>query len=123
MSENIEIEFDDPCVTELERCLLLPPTAIMGGKKAFLLNEQEVVRIRGFSFRILAGEHPPPHFHVRCGGEENSFRLDNGEPLHPNNGLRRRFTAIREWYDEHRQKLVDAWNMNRPTNCPVGPIR
>jgi len=117
MSEHTVIEFDDPCLDQLERCLSLPPVENMNGNEVFLLTEQVV-----FSFRIFAGEHAPPHFHVCHGEEENTFRLDNGVPLHPHNGLRKHFGSIKQWYDEHREKLIDAWNQNRPSNCPVGKI-
>jgi hypothetical protein len=76
----------------------------------------------GLKMYIYANEHPPPHFHVEFSGEENSFRIDNAEPLYPDNGLKRWFKNIRKWHKEHKQELIDAWNRMRPEDCPVGKI-
>lgn len=71
---------------------------------------------------VYADEHPPPHFHVIYNDEENSFRLDDATPLFPNGGLRKWFKNIKKWHGKNKQELYAAWNENRPTDCPVGPM-
>lgn len=73
------------------------------------------------AIHIYANEHPPPHFHVKYGREENSFRIDNGAPLYAQ-GLNKYFKSILKWHREHKEDLIAYWNECRPSNCQVGPI-
>lgn len=86
------------------------------------VQKAEVGRDGGLVIHIYANEHPPPHFHVRFAGEENSFTLDSCEPLHPNRHLQKHFKTIKRWHSRHRAELVEAWNSSRPASCPVGPV-
>jgi len=121
--DSISFEFHDDCVSDLDESLEQGPLVLVNGRETRILNEQTVDHIGGLTVEIRADEHPPPHFHVTYGGEENSFRIDDGAPMHPQNGLKKYFRNINNWYKSNRQKLVDAWNNTRPSDCPVGSIR
>ena len=54
------------------------------GTELVYFEKAAVGTLGGLKMHIYAKEHPPPHFHVKYNGEENSFRLDNAEPLYPN---------------------------------------
>ena len=71
---------------------------------------------------IYSEEHPPPHFHVKYQGQENSFRIDDATPLYPNGDLKKWFKNIKKWHRQNKQELIDAWNNLRPSDCPVGSV-
>lgn len=74
------------------------------------------------AIHIYSDEHPPPHFHVKYGSEENSFRIDDGTPLYAK-GLNKYFKSILRWHQKHKPDLISYWNSTRPSDCPVGPIK
>lgn len=94
-----------------------------GAHEIVYIEKQLLSRFGAFSAHIYADKHPPPHFHVKYNGEENSFSIETGEPLHPNNGLSRYFKNINKWYKKNNLRLIDCWNENRPDNCPAGQIK
>ena len=71
---------------------------------------------------ICSDEHPPPHFHVKCHGEEASFSILDGTRLAGITGLERYDNVIRKWWKENRRALCEIWNKSRPTDCAVGPV-
>ena len=79
-------------------------------------------RLGALQMHIYAGEHPPPHFHVKYQGQENSFRIDDASPLYPNGELKKWFKNIKKWHNENKQELINTWNQSRPFDCPVGSI-
>jgi hypothetical protein len=119
------VDFKDSCIEELGESLDSGPIIKLkeendGIHEIFSIKKQLVARNGGYRFHIYANEHPPPHFHVKYGEEENSFSLLDASPLHPNNGLKKYFKNIKKWHSKNKEKLITAWNSSRPTNCPVG---
>ncbi len=78
--------------------------------------------VGGLKIHVYADEHPPPHFHVKYAGEDNSFSLLDATPLYPNGPLKKWFKNIKKWHAEHQMELIDFWNKMRPQDCPVGII-
>jgi hypothetical protein len=81
-----------------------------------------VARVNGLSIKILADEHPPPHFHVTYQGRDASFSIEDGRRLPNVGGLERFERTITKWWAENRALLITEWNTSRPSDCPVGPI-
>lgn len=116
------ILFNDKCVNDLEECLRKGPIIEYQGQEHRSLNEEYVGSIGGLKISIYANEHPPPHFHVEYNGESNSFSILDGSPMYPKD-LKKYFRNINKWFIKNRVKLIDAWNRNRPANCPIGAIQ
>jgi len=122
-----EVEFTDDSLVDLGQSLDSGPIIELAEESG---KPGDIVRIRkklvaqsgGLNIHIYANEHPPPHFHVKYGEEENSFRIDTAEPLYPDNGLRDYFKNIKKWHKNNRVKIVAAWNHSRPSDCPAGKI-
>ena len=69
---------------------------------------------------IFSPEHAPPHFHVTSrAGLNASFSIENCEHL-AGAVERKQEAAIRKWYQDAKQMLIDKWNETRPANCVVG---
>jgi hypothetical protein len=83
--------------------------------------ERLVDRFGALRIEVFAREHPPPHFRVICGGESANYRIADCHQL--NGGLRREYRIVREWHAQNKDKLIDAWNRHRPSDCPVGEYR
>lgn len=80
-----------------------------------------VDRFRTLRVEVFSREHPPPHFRVVCAGESANYRIADCHQL--NGGLRRQYRIIREWHAQNKHRLIDAWNHQRPSDCPVGEYR
>jgi len=115
-------EFNDSCIEDLESCLDQGPIIEFNGRELRQLLEEEIDRIGKLKVIIYSSEHPPPHFHVKYDGEENSFSISACSPLYPNGGLKQYFRNIKKWHSNNRTNLISAWNRLRPSDCPVGPI-
>ena len=68
----------------------------------------EICRFNGAVVRMYYREHPPPHFHVRCGDcsavvDITTGRIDGDFP-----SQQRRL--VLRWYSLHRSELLDNWN-------------
>lgn len=62
----------------------------------------------GIVFEMYYGDHPPPHFHARYGGNSAKNEIAEGEVIAgslPGRGLR----LVREWSEEHRGELETDW--------------
>lgn len=68
-------------------------------------------RISAFYGIIIAmyfEDHPPPHFHPKCGDDQAQIMIATGEVL--NGSLPRRALAlVREWTELHRDELMSDW--------------
>lgn len=92
------------------------------GNEYVYFEKAAIGKLGGLKMHIYADEHPPPHFHVKYNGEENSFRIDDASPLYPDGGLKKWFKNIKKWHMHNKSELIYAWNSMRPEGCPVGPI-
>jgi hypothetical protein len=63
-------------------------------------------RLKG---EIRSDEHPPPHFHVMCDGEDASFSIIDGTRLRGVAGLEQYDSVIYNW-----------WQKNRPNSAKPG---
>lgn len=115
ISRNLEIEMGRGWIVELaeER---------VDGKDIVFIQKGLFGTEGGLKMYVYANEHPPPHFHVIYGSEENSFSILDATPLYTNGGLNKWFKTIKKWHQKNKVALIDAWNKSRPSDCPVGPI-
>jgi Domain of unknown function (DUF4160) len=72
----------------------------------------EISRFFGIIIAMFYNDHPPPHFHVRYGGQRavvgiEDLALLEGE-LSP-----RVLGLVVEWAARHRPELLDNWNQAR----------
>lgn len=115
ISRNLEIEMGRGWIVELaeER---------VDGKDIAFVQKGLFGTEGGLKMYVYANEHPPPHFHVIYGSEENSFSILDAAPLYATGGLKKWFKTIKKWHQKNKAALIDAWNKSRPSDCPVGPI-
>lgn len=62
----------------------------------------------GIVIEMYYGDHPPPHFHARYGGDSAKVDIASGEIVAgslPSRALR----LVREWIEEHRGELEANW--------------
>lgn len=104
--------------------ILSEPCAIyeLEGEQHLITIKALVDRYCGLRIMVYPNDHPPPHFHVKSGDVDASFRIDNCDLLKgkvPVNAEKK----IRYWHKRSRPVLEKAWNQTRPTDCTVGPIQ
>ena len=68
----------------------------------------ELCRFLGMVVTMYSNDHPPPHFHVRCGGHEAKFLLDG--PLYEGSLPRRKRKLVRKWARLHEDELAACWD-------------
>lgn len=78
----------------------------------------------GIVIEMYYADHPPPHFHVRYGGESAKVAIATGEIIAgslPGRALR----LVREWMGEHRAELEANWERTVHNETPkkVAPLR
>ena len=54
------------------------------------------------------GDHPPPHFHARYGGDNAKIEIATGAVI-AGSLPRRALRLVREWIEEHRDELEANW--------------
>ena len=115
------VTLDDPAaVARLHAVLLAQDQAQRhGGPPDTLVFT--VDQFTGLRVEVYAREHPPPHFRVSCQRGSANYRISNCTQLSGN--LRREYSTIRAWHAENKDKLIEAWNRMRPSDCPVGEYR
>ncbi len=65
----------------------------------------------GYRFFFYSNEHRPIHVHVRYGGGEAVFDLEQGVELRESQGLRvRELAKAEELATEHRDLIIERWN-------------
>ena len=77
----------------------------------------------GIVIEMYFGDHPPPHFHARYGGEDAKIAIATGEMIAgslPGRALR----LVREWAREHRSELEANWERARKHERPesINPL-
>lgn len=83
-----------------------------------------VSRFYGISIYFYAGDHTPPHFHARYGGDDAAIDLRTGDILIgeiPPRALR----LVREWALLHPVELLENWNRMQLGQMPtaIEPLR
>ena len=65
----------------------------------------------GYRFFFYSNEHRPIHVHVRYGGGEAVFEVEEAIELRESMGLKMRELArAHELAEEHRQLIIDKWH-------------
>ena len=62
----------------------------------------------GIGIEMFFGDHAPPHFHARYGGDEALIIIATGE-VYAGSLPRRALRLVREWTDERRDELEADW--------------
>lgn len=76
----------------------------------------ELARFLGIVIGIFPWDHPPPHFHAVYGEYQITVDIKTGivQGMFPKRALRH----VLEWYDEHQQELLEAWDCIQAGNYP-----
>ena len=65
----------------------------------------------GYMFFFYSNEHRPIHVHVRCGGGEAVFEVENGVELRESQGLKvRELSKAEALAEEHRELIIRKWH-------------
>ena len=65
----------------------------------------------GYRFFFYSNEHRPIHVHVRYGGGEAVFEVEQGVDLRESQGLKvRELKKAEELATEHRGLIIERWN-------------
>lgn len=100
-----------------------PVLEVKDGKGLRLLTEEVVDRINGLKIEVFSNEHPPPHFRVKYQSSTANFRISDCERLNGSGEVLKYEKNVRLWWGDNKQTLIEAWNNNRPSDCPVGEYR
>jgi hypothetical protein len=74
-------------------------------------DDRHVPRISefyGIVIEMFFGDHAPPHFHARYGGDEALIIISTGE-VYAGSLPRRALRLVREWAEERRDELEADW--------------
>lgn len=76
----------------------------------------EISRFLGIIIRIYFKEHAPPHFHAEYRDYEITVDIHTGvvTGMFPKRALR----AVLEWYDLHKDKLLEDWYLAQEGKQP-----
>jgi Domain of unknown function (DUF4160) len=65
----------------------------------------------GYRFFFYSNEHRPVHVHVRYGGGEAVFEVEQGVELRASQGLKvRELAKAEELATEHRELILQRWH-------------
>lgn len=72
----------------------------------------EICRFFGIVIMVYYADHPPPHFHVRYGGQKGIVSI---EPLAliEGNLSPRVLGMVTEWAALHHEELLENWDLAR----------
>jgi hypothetical protein len=70
----------------------------------------EISRFLGIVIAMYYNEHYPPHFHAKYGGNRASFSIEELKILE-GDMPKRIVSLILEWAFEHRQELMEDWDL------------
>jgi hypothetical protein len=78
----------------------------------------------GIIIQIFWREHPPPHFHALYGEYEAQIDIRDLRVLR-GSLPRRAMGLVLEWAAEHRDELMEDWNLcsQLQTPRPIEPLR
>jgi hypothetical protein len=70
-----------------------------------------IFRKDGFQFLFYSNEHRPIHVHVRYGGGEAVFNLENEVELRESHGLKlRELSKAQSLAESNRDAIIQLWN-------------
>jgi hypothetical protein len=72
----------------------------------------EVSSFHGIRVTMYYNDHPPPHFHVRYGGQKAIVTIDSPRIWDGSIPLTQ-FNLIKEWAIENYETLNENWNLAR----------
>jgi hypothetical protein len=72
----------------------------------------EISRFFGTVIAMYYNDHPPPHFHVRYGEQKAIIGIDSLSIIEGELS-RRVLGLVTEWAAEHREELVENWELSR----------
>lgn len=84
-------------------------------------QRHQVDKVSNLKIEIFSNEHPPPHFHVKSPEIDATFSILEGKLLNGNIDSKS-LKKIEYYHSLMRNKLIEAWNIYRPDDCPVGKI-
>lgn len=68
----------------------------------------EISRFFGIIITMYFGDHDPPHFHVRYGGQKARFAIDDLRMIDGHVSPRVKNLVV-EWASQHREELRRDW--------------
>ncbi len=80
----------------------------------------ELARFFGIIVMMFYDDHPPPHFHVRYGGQKAIIAIESLAILDGRLSPRA-LGLVMEWAALHRQELREAWRLAE-RHAPLKPI-
>jgi len=82
----------------------------------------EISRFLGIVIRMYIREHYPAHFHAEYGEYEITVDIETG--VVTGKFPRRALKIVIEWYELHREELMDNWNaaINRKPLSKIKPL-
>ena len=72
----------------------------------------EISRFFGIIITMYYNDHPPPHFHVRYGGQKAIIVIPSLSLLHGSLSPRV-FGMVMEWAALHQTELLENWDLAR----------
>lgn len=81
----------------------------------------EISRFLGIIIRMFYNEHNPPHFHAIYNEYEAEINIETMEIKH-GSLPKKVYALVLEWATEHREELMNDWNMMRNDKKP-NPIK
>jgi hypothetical protein len=84
----------------------------------------EISRFFGIVIAIFYDDHNPPHFHARYEGQKVSIEIDSLKVLDGRISPRA-LGLIMEWASQHREELLEGWDMAKHNNPPkkIEPLK
>ena len=81
-----------------------------------------ISRFLGIIIAMYWNDHAPPHFHARYGEYEITVEIQTGSVsgTFPKRALKH----VIEWYELHKNELMDDWELCRQSNNPkpIAPL-
>ena len=81
-----------------------------------------ISRFLGIIIAMYWNDHAPPHFHARYGEYEITVEIQTG--IVSGTFPKRALKHVIEWYELHKNELMDDWELCRQSNNPkpIAPL-
>jgi hypothetical protein len=76
----------------------------------------EISRFYGIVITMNRNDHPPPHFHARCGSDEIAVRIADGKII--GSFPKRKLPLVRHWLKLRRVELLQNWELLQQSKSP-----